>query len=83
MKTAKFIDSTIKRQPKLEDVVDAWLYVGRRDLLTEALPWPGIYRDDYWNELNRRNKIIWGTPLIPYDYDSNINTNGRFYVPEN
>lgn len=81
LKTAKFIDTTIKTTPEIEDIVDAWLYVGKRDLLTEALAWPGIYRDDYWNELNRRNKIMWGTPLIPDDYNSNINPNGRYYVP--
>lgn len=81
LKNTKFIDTTIKRQPELQDVVDAWLYVGKRDLLTEALPWPGIYRDDYWNELNRRNKIMWGTLLIPGDFNSNINTNGRYYIP--
>lgn len=81
LKTAKLIDTSIKRHPVLQDVVNAWLYVGKRDLLTEALPWPGIYRDDYWNELNRRNKIMWGTSLTPDDFNSNINTNGRYYVP--
>lgn len=81
LKNSKFIDTTIKRLPELEDVVSVWLFVGRRDLLTEALPWPGIYRDEYWNELNRRNKIMWGAPLLPDDFNSNINTNGRYYVP--
>lgn len=81
LKTAKFIDPAIKRVPELADVVDAWLYIGKRDLLTESLPWPGIYRDDYWNELNRRNKIMWGVELLPDDFNSNINTNGRYYIP--
>jgi len=77
MKDAKLSDS--KAEPKLEDVADAWLYVGPRDLLTEALPSPGIYRDEYWNELNRRHMIMWGKPLDDPSAD-NFNTSGRYYV---
>jgi len=62
----------------MEDVADAWLYVGPRDLLTEAMPFPGIYRDDYWNELQRRHLIMWGTPLDASSGD--INSSGRYYV---
>src|SRR5262245_50834525 len=36
------------REPKLEDLVDAWLFIGLRDSLTEALPHPRIYRDKNW-----------------------------------
>jgi hypothetical protein len=66
-----------KAEPKLEDVADAWLYVGPRDLLTEALPFPGIYRDEYWNELKRRHLIMWGQPLESSDQ---FNSSGRYYV---
>ena len=62
----------------LEDMADAWLYVGPRDLLTEAMPFPGIYRDEYWNELQQRHMIMWGTPLSPTSGD--INTSVRYYV---
>ena len=65
-------------EARLEDVADAWLYVGRRDLLTEALPFPGIYRDAYWNELQRRHLIMWGSPLTASSGD--INTSGRYYI---
>ena len=77
MKNAKLSDS--KAEPRLEDVADAWLYIGPRDLLTEALPFPGIYRDEYWNELNRRHIIMWGKPLDDPSAD-NFNTSGRYYV---
>jgi hypothetical protein len=77
MKNAKLIDS--QAEPGLEDVADAWLYVGPRDLLTEALPFPGIYRDEYWNELNRRHIIMWGKPLDDPSADD-FNTSGRYYV---
>ena len=65
-------------EPRLENMVDAWLYVGPRDLLTEAMPFPGIYRDAYWNELQRRHMIMWGTALSETSED--INTSARFYV---
>ena len=76
MKDAKLLDS--KMAPKLEDVADAWLWVGGRDQLTEALPFPGIYRDEYWNELQRRHRIMWGTPLDQSSDD--FNTRGKYYV---
>jgi len=75
MKDAKLPDGNAA---KLEDVADAWLYVGRRDALTEAMPFPGIYRDDYWNELQRRQMIMWGRPLDPSSDD--FNTSAKYYV---
>jgi len=75
LKNATLVDSKV--EPKLEDVADAWLYVGPRDLLTESLAFPGIYRDEYWKELNRRNTLMWGKPLAPEDF----NLRGRYYVP--
>ncbi|MCI0665422.1 MAG: hypothetical protein L0220_30550 [Acidobacteria bacterium] len=77
MKNSRLSDSTA--EPRLEDVADAWLYVGPRDLLTEALPFPGIYRDEYWNELNRRHMIMWGKPIDDPTAD-NFNTSARYYV---
>ncbi len=62
----------------LSDVVDAWLYLGPRDLLTEAMPFPGIYRDAYWSELQRRHMIMWGNALT--DSSGDINTSARYYV---
>ena len=77
MKDAKLIDS--KAEPRFEDVADAWLYVGPRDLLTEAMPFPGIYRDEYWNELNRRHLIMWGKPIDDPAADD-FNTRARYYA---
>lgn len=69
------------RDPKLEDVADAWLFVGMRDTLTEVLPHPRIYRDDYWNELNRRHMLVWGKRLdAPDNMQAEFNTSGRYYV---
>ncbi len=79
LKNVNLVDkSDPKAEPKMEDVADAWLYVGPRDLLTKALPFPGIYRDVYWNELNRRHLIMWGTPLDASEDD--FNTSGRYFV---
>ena len=69
------------RDPKLEDVADAWLFIGMRDSLTEVLPHPRIYRDDYWNELNRRNLIVYGKRIDdPENFQAEFNTSGRYYV---
>ena len=69
------------REPKLEDVADAWLFVGMRDSLTEVLPHPRIYRDDYWNELNRRNMIVYGKRIDePDNLQAEFNTSARYYV---
>ena len=69
------------RDPKLEDVADAWLFVGMRDSLTEVLPHPRIYRDDYWNELNRRNLIVYGKRVDdPENIQAEFNTSARYYV---
>jgi hypothetical protein len=38
----------------------------------------GDPRDAYWNELNRRHLIMWGTPLDASK--ENFNTHGRYYV---
>ncbi len=79
MSAAKFFaPERASEAPRLEDVVDAWLFVGLRDALTEEMPWPGIYRDDYWQELNRRFQIMWGRPMQPDDF----NTKARYYVPQ-
>ena len=78
MSAAKFYaPERASETPRLEDVADAWLFVGLRDGLTEEMPWPGIYRDDYWQELNRRFQIMWGRPMQPDDF----NTKARYYVP--
>jgi len=69
------------RDPRLEDVADAWLFVGMRDSLTEVLPHPRIYRDDYWNELNRRNLIVYGKRIDdPENFQAEFNTSARYYV---
>jgi len=69
------------RDPRFEDVADAWLFVGMRDSLTEVLPHPRIYRDDYWNELNRRNLIVYGKRVDdPENFQAEFNTSARYYV---
>jgi hypothetical protein len=82
MAKAKLVDpNAASRDPRLEDVADAWLFVGLRDALTEALPHPRIYRDEYWNELNRRNMIAWGKRVDdPENVQAEFNTSGRYYV---
>lgn len=50
----------------LQDVLDAYLYLGTRDSLHEWKPYAHIYRDrQYWYELNRRNEIVNGKSLDP------------------
>jgi hypothetical protein len=50
--------------PRLEDAVDAILYVGPSESLTKIYPWAFIFQDDdYWNELNRRSRIVNGKPF--------------------
>jgi hypothetical protein len=46
-------------ETKLEEAVDAYLYLGPSDTLTRSIPSPDIYRDEaYLNELKRRHKIM-------------------------
>jgi hypothetical protein len=48
----------------LQDIADAYLYMGDHDELTRVAPSPYIYRDDeYFNELNRRTMIMRGVPI--------------------
>ena len=69
------------REPRLDDVADAWLFVGLRDSLTELLPHPRIYRDDYWNELNRRHMILYGKRVDdPENFQAEFNQSARYYV---
>jgi hypothetical protein len=63
---------------RLAQLADAWLYAGPRDLLTESLPFPGISRDAYWQELQRRHQLMRGASLDAASGD--INTNARYYV---
>lgn len=45
----------------LQDVLDAYLFVGVRDSLHEWKPYADVYRDSqYWCELQRRNEIVTG-----------------------
>ncbi|MCI0539626.1 MAG: hypothetical protein L0Z50_30820 [Verrucomicrobiales bacterium] len=82
MAGAKFkVPDSPNREPRLEDVADAWLFVGMRDSLTEVLPHPRIYRDDYWNELNRRHLIAYGKRIDdPDNVQAEFNTSARYYV---
>jgi hypothetical protein len=51
---------------RLEDAVDAVLYLGPSDLLTALRPRASIFRDDeYFAELNRRWEIVHGSPIRP------------------
>ncbi len=69
------------REPGLEDVADAWLFIGLRNSLTELLPHPRIYRDDYWNELNRRHMIVHGKRVDdPENFQAEFNQSARYYV---
>ena len=50
----------------LQDVLDAYLFLGVRDSLHEWKPYAYIYRDtQYWYELKRRNEIVTGRSLDP------------------
>ncbi len=49
---------------KVKDIIDAFLYVGPSATWKISEAPKSVYKDDeYWNELNRRNKIIWGEAL--------------------
>jgi len=62
---------------QLEDVIDGYLYVGRKSDLSKSNVYPYIYRDAYWDELNRRNTILFGSPLDPKGEDFNLSV--RFW----
>ena len=49
---------------KIKDYMDALLFLGeRKDMKYSEIP-KNIFQDDtFWNELNRRNKIMFGEPL--------------------
>lgn len=52
------------REGKLEDELDAYLYLGPVETLTMSHPSPAIYRDEtYFRELDRRYRILNGHPL--------------------
>ena len=49
---------------KIRDLYDAFLYVGASKSWKIAdIPKSVFADDDYWKELNRRSKIVWGQPL--------------------
>jgi len=51
---------------KLEDLVDAYLYLGPKDSMTMSLPSSTVLRDKaYLKELNRRSVIMTGQPFDP------------------
>jgi hypothetical protein len=48
--------------PRVQDVADAVIYLGRTDRLTRMQPSARVFRDEeYWRELNLRWKQIYGT----------------------
>jgi hypothetical protein len=50
--------------PRLQNVAEAVLYLGPSDKLTRIGPSAFIFRDeDYWSELNRRWRAIYGEPF--------------------
>ena len=50
----------------LQDILDAYLYLGTRDSLHEWKPYAYIYQDrNYWNELRRRSRIVSGQAFDP------------------
>lgn len=51
-----------RASPRVQDVADAVLYLGRTDHLTRIQPSGKVFRDqEYWRELNLRWKQIYGT----------------------
>jgi hypothetical protein len=50
---------------RLQDLADAYLYLGPRDSLTRSQPSPNLYREDqaYLRELQRRRELEVGMPL--------------------
>ena len=48
----------------VQELVDAYLYLGREESLTIAVPPIAIYRDErYFQELNRRHQLLFGAPI--------------------
>lgn len=64
----------------LEELADAYLFLGPRARLTKSRPHAVTYRDDeYWWELNRRYALIHPQPLDPEGPE--FDTDGRLIEP--
>ena len=66
--------------PRLEDVADAVLYLGNSDRLTKMQPNALVFKDEeFWTELNRRWKQIYG---MPFDLaKSGFDLRGPYFWP--
>jgi hypothetical protein len=83
---AKQPDGTVKpvslyKGMKCEDLFDAFLYLGRRDKLTLSPAPPEVFQDDnYWAELDRRSRLIFGRPFP--EFLKRYNPGTRYYDPK-
>lgn len=67
---------------KLEDLVDAFLYLGPVDSLTGCGAPPDTYQDEaYVNELNRRWRLIEGQDLSPEFFTRRTSNSWRYIEP--
>jgi hypothetical protein len=56
---------TASQSIRLQDLADAFLYLGPTSALTRSRPSPETFDSDYLRELDRRYKMIYGYPLDP------------------
>jgi hypothetical protein len=64
----KAVEEEVPKVPRslgLQDLADAFLYLGPTSTLTRSRPSPETYDPDYLRELDRRYKIMYGFPLDP------------------
>jgi hypothetical protein len=66
---------------KLEELVDAYLYLGPLDSLTTSVPLPETYQDEaYVKELKQRYSIVYGRDLNPEIFTRTIPRKYRDHV---
>ena len=81
-----FAATPVEAEGKFSEMVDAYLYLGPRDLLLNEPTPAGIFLDkDYMTELQRRAAIMGGGPLTDEANPEKIsdrNSNPFFYDPD-
>jgi len=67
---------------KLEDLIDAYLYLGPQDSWTRSIPAQETYKDEvYVNEIKRRYKLMNGTEIDPQDFTDIVTSSKQYNAP--
>ena len=59
------LGGTAAADRSLEDLADAYLFLGKRATLGISSPPPATYRDAYVRELQLRHRLLFGRPFDP------------------